>query len=213
MAVREIKKCQFSFRVRRVELVIEPGQSLGLMIRGGVEYNLGIYVTGVDKDSVADRAGLSVSITDKCAHIKFLKNLLYFCAYSQVGDQILEVNGQSFMNVTHDEAVNQFKFHKRMSLVVRDVGKVPHSCTTIEPEPWDVGRRKCPVSAMVEEKARSLLPRHQFSNLSFYINEYGARGLTVDAFVSILLEMLDTPEKVCVNVCSANFLMHSCWHS
>ncbi|KAL7047382.1 hypothetical protein ACKWTF_002887 [Chironomus riparius] len=158
-------------RVRRVELVIEPGQSLGLMIRGGIEYGLGIYVTGVDKDSVADRAGLSV------------------------GDQILEVNGQSFMNVTHDEAVNQFKFHKRMSLVVRDVGKVPHSCTTIEPEPWDVGRRKCPVSAMVEEKARSLLPRHQFSNLSFYINEYGARGLTVDAFVSILLEMLDTPEK------------------
>lgn len=47
--------------MRRVELVIEPGQSLGLMIRGGVEYNLGIYVTGVDKDSVADRAGLCVS--------------------------------------------------------------------------------------------------------------------------------------------------------
>ena len=47
--------------MRRVELVIEPGQSLGLMIRGGIEYGLGIYVTGVDKDSVADRAGLSVS--------------------------------------------------------------------------------------------------------------------------------------------------------
>lgn len=100
------------------------------------------------------------------------------------------------MNVTHDEAVNQFKLHKRMMLVVRDVGKVPHSCTTIDSEPWDVGRKKCPVSAMVEEKARSLLPRHQFSNLSFYIKEYGSRGLTVEAFVSILLEMLDTPEKV-----------------
>lgn len=48
-------------RVRRVELVIEPGQSLGLMIRGGIEYGLGIYVTGVDKDSVADHAGLIVS--------------------------------------------------------------------------------------------------------------------------------------------------------
>lgn len=46
--------------MRRVELVIEPGQSLGLMIRGGIEYGLGIYVTGVDKDSVADRAGLNV---------------------------------------------------------------------------------------------------------------------------------------------------------
>lgn len=48
-------------RVRRVELVIEPGQSLGLMIRGGIEYGLGIYVTGVDKESVADLAGLNVS--------------------------------------------------------------------------------------------------------------------------------------------------------
>lgn len=47
--------------VLQVDLCIEPGQSLGLMIRGGVEYNLGIFVTGVDKDSVADRAGLMVS--------------------------------------------------------------------------------------------------------------------------------------------------------
>lgn len=44
-----------------MDLCIEPGQSLGLMIRGGVEYNLGIFITGVDKDSVADRAGLMVN--------------------------------------------------------------------------------------------------------------------------------------------------------
>lgn len=50
-------------RIRNVELLIEPGQSLGLMIRGGVEYGLGIFITGVDKDSVADRAGLMVSIS------------------------------------------------------------------------------------------------------------------------------------------------------
>lgn len=92
-----------------------------------------------------------------------------------------------------------------MSLVVKDVGKVPHSCTTVEPEPWDPysptgggsrGRRKCPVSAMVEEKARSLLPRHHYASLSYYIAEYGSRGMTIDAFVAVLLEMLDTPEKV-----------------
>lgn len=57
-------------------------------------------------------------------------------------------------------------------------------------------RRKCPVSAMVEEKARSLLPRQHFANLSYYIAEYGARGMNIEAFVSVLLEMLDTPEKV-----------------
>lgn len=49
---------------------------------------------------------------------------------------------------------------------------------------------------MVEEKARSLLPRHHFSNLSYYIAEYGARAMNIEAFVSVLLEMLDTPEKV-----------------
>ena len=49
---------------------------------------------------------------------------------------------------------------------------------------------------MVEEKARSLLPRHHFSSLSYYMTEYGARGMTIDAFVAVLLEMLDTHEKV-----------------
>ncbi|KAK1116882.1 hypothetical protein K0M31_018043 [Melipona bicolor] len=96
-------------RTRKVELCIEPGQSLGLMIRGGLEYGLGIYVTGVDKDSVADRAGLLV------------------------GDQIIEVNGQSFEEATHDEAVEILKTNKRMTLLIRDVGKVPHSCTTSQP--------------------------------------------------------------------------------
>lgn len=47
-------------RVRRIDLLIEHGQSLGLMIRGGIEYGLGIFVTGVDKDSVAERSGLMV---------------------------------------------------------------------------------------------------------------------------------------------------------
>ncbi|KAM7355394.1 whirlin protein dyschronic isoform 2-T7 [Cochliomyia hominivorax] len=165
-------------RIRRVELLIEPGQSLGLMIRGGVEYGLGIFVTGVDKESVADRAGL------------------------MVGDEILEVNGQSFQDVTHDEAVSQLKYHKRMSLVIRDVGKVPHSCTSIEMEPYDAysptgtrARRKGQIAAMVEEKARSLLPRHHFASLSYYIAEYCAKAMTIDAFVAVLLEMLDTYEK------------------
>lgn len=49
---------------------------------------------------------------------------------------------------------------------------------------------------MVEEKARSLLPRHHFASLSYYITEYCARGMTIDAFVAVLLEMLDTSEKV-----------------
>lgn len=41
------------------------------------------------------------------------------------------------MDVTHDEAVATLKYHKRMSLLVRDVGKVPHSCTAYDKD-WDV---------------------------------------------------------------------------
>ncbi|XP_049822236.1 whirlin [Aethina tumida] len=166
--------------IRRVDLCIEPGQSLGLMIRGGVEYNLGIFITGVDKDSVADRAGL------------------------MVGDQILEVNGQSFMDVTHDEAVAQLKYHKRMTLLVRDVGKVPHSCTAYDRD-WDLcspgsraaqtTRKWAAALQMVEEKARCLLSRPEFTTLCYYTDEYAARHMTIDAFVQVMTELLNTPDK------------------
>jgi len=43
-----------------VDLIIDTGQNLGLMIRGGAEYGLGIYITGVDRGSVAERMGLKV---------------------------------------------------------------------------------------------------------------------------------------------------------
>lgn len=45
---------------RVINIDINPGQNLGLMIRGGYEYGLGIYVTGVDHGSVAERGGLQV---------------------------------------------------------------------------------------------------------------------------------------------------------
>jgi hypothetical protein len=54
---------------RLVDLQIDPGQNLGLMIRGGSEYGLGIYVTGVDPGSVAERGGLQVCIGMLCACI------------------------------------------------------------------------------------------------------------------------------------------------
>lgn len=69
-------------RTRKVELCIEPGQSLGLMIRGGLEYGLGIYVTGVDKDSVADRAGLLVRVSQ----ILFLPSMPWIrCIFIRLG--------------------------------------------------------------------------------------------------------------------------------
>lgn len=39
---------------------MDDGRSLGLMIRGGAEYGLGIYITGVDPGSAADDGALKV---------------------------------------------------------------------------------------------------------------------------------------------------------
>ncbi|XP_050526891.1 uncharacterized protein LOC126897386 [Daktulosphaira vitifoliae] len=168
-------------KIRKVELLIEPGQSLGLMIRGGTEYNLGIFITGIDKDSVADRSGL------------------------MVGDQILDVNGQSFLNLSHDEAVNLLKFQKQMTLTVRDVGKVPQSCATYNSETWNRsldnitdGTLKLGTSAasqMVEEKARILLTKHEFNTLRYYLDEYSCSRMSIDAFITILFELLNTTDK------------------
>ena len=48
--------------LQQVNLVLDDGRSLGLMIRGGAEYALGIYITGVDKGSAAECGGLKVSL-------------------------------------------------------------------------------------------------------------------------------------------------------
>lgn len=43
-----------------MSLNLDDGRSLGLMIRGGAEYGLGIYITGVDPGSAADAGALKV---------------------------------------------------------------------------------------------------------------------------------------------------------
>lgn len=48
--------------LQQVNLVLDDGRSLGLMIRGGAEYALGIYITGVDQGSAAECGGLKVSL-------------------------------------------------------------------------------------------------------------------------------------------------------
>lgn len=77
---------------------------------------------------------------------------------SKVGDQIIEVNGQSFEEATHDEAVQILKTNKRMSLLIRDVGKVPHSCTTSTPMVVPVSRYQDHDSMLLESSANHRPP-------------------------------------------------------
>ncbi|XP_078685322.1 whirlin-like isoform X9 [Branchiostoma floridae x Branchiostoma belcheri] len=205
---------------RKVNLVVGEGSSLGLMIRGGKEFDLGIYITGVDPYSVAEEAGL------------------------KVGDQILDVNSVNFLSISHDEAVRILKTSKHMMMTIKDVGRLPYARTTYDRTQWLMGdqlsqhqvavfkdnsaanstlprRRKDTESSvfsrgmapgsqvmlassstsvsharrMIEEQARSLLSDNERGTMGYYLSEYERGNIDVDALVMALFELLNTHSK------------------
>lgn len=61
---------------------------------------------------------------------------LYSCFRTQIGDQLLDVNGQSFLDITHADAVKTIKSSPRLMLTVKDVGKLPFAQTTFDHTRW-----------------------------------------------------------------------------
>ncbi|XP_073872821.1 whirlin isoform X13 [Macaca fascicularis] len=195
---------------KKVNLVLGDGRSLGLTIRGGAEYGLGIYITGVDPGSEAEGSGL------------------------KVGDQILEVNGWSFLNILHDEAVRLLKSSRHLMLTVKDVGRLPHARTTVDETKWIASSRigetmansagflgdltteginkpgfyKGPAGSQVtlsslgnqtrvllEEQARHLLNEQERATMAYYLDEYRGGSVSVEALVMALFELLNTHAK------------------
>uniref|UniRef100_A0A4W4GWH4 PDZ domain-containing protein n=1 Tax=Electrophorus electricus TaxID=8005 RepID=A0A4W4GWH4_ELEEL len=198
---------------RRVNLSLDDGRSLGLMIRGGAEYSLGIYITGVDRDSAAEYGGL------------------------KVGDQILEVNGQSFRSIPHDEAVQILKSSCHMHMAVRDVGRLPHARTMVDETKWipspciaesSAGCSPfllwtiiCPdvpnslkgassekitlpqssagqarVRSSLEEQAYLLLTETERQTMSYYLQEYQRGHIGVEPLAMALFELFNTHAKL-----------------
>lgn len=58
----------------------------------------------------------------------------------QIGDQILEVNGQSFIVISHDEAVHILKTGRNLLMNVRDVGRLPHARKVVDEAKWICGQ-------------------------------------------------------------------------
>ncbi|XP_037735848.1 whirlin isoform X3 [Chelonia mydas] len=194
----------------KVNLVLNEGKSLGLMIRGGAEYALGIYITGVDKGSEAESTGL------------------------KVGDQILEVNGRSFLSIPHDEAVKLLKSSRHLIMTVKDIGRLPHARTTVDETQWIASSQigETPVNTagaagdhtaeatakpvfyrglagsqvtlsslvnqtrvMLEAQARHLLNEQERATMAYYLDEYKETNISVDSLVMALFELLNTHAK------------------
>ncbi|XP_038124257.1 whirlin isoform X5 [Cyprinodon tularosa] len=122
---------------KKVNLVLDDGRSLGLMIRGGAEYALGIYITGVDKGSAAECGGLkSLPAPPSPPRSAPPTTPLFSTPSPQVGDQILEVNGHNFLSIPHDEAVRVLKSSRHLMMTVKDVGRLPHARTVVGETKW-----------------------------------------------------------------------------
>ncbi|XP_078083691.1 whirlin [Mustelus asterias] len=197
---------------KKVNLVLDDGKSLGLMIRGGAEYALGIYITGVDQGSAAEITGL------------------------KVGDQIIEVNGRSFLNIPHDEAVKILKSSRHLMMTIKDVGRLPHARTVVDETKWITGPELGETAAfsglagiagegigqtavkpifykglagsqvmlsslvnqaraMLDEQARHLLNEHERATMAYYLDEYKENNIPVQALVMALFELLNTHAK------------------
>ncbi|XP_041429111.1 whirlin-like isoform X2 [Xenopus laevis] len=196
---------------KKVNLVLGEGSSLGLLIRGGSEYSLGIYITGVDKGSEAESAGL------------------------KVGDQILDINGRNFLSIPHDEAVRILRSSHHLMMTVRDVGRIPHARTIVDETQWLTSSYtgngdphpalgtlsdtssdspakpvfyRGPTGSQVtlsslgnqtlvllEEKARLLLTEPERSTMSYYLQQYKDHHISVQALIMAMFELLNTQAK------------------
>ncbi|KAK0055246.1 whirlin, partial [Biomphalaria pfeifferi] len=74
---------------------------IGLNIRGGSEYGIGVYISRVDPGGQAARVGLSP------------------------GDQVVRVNDTDFKSVTHTDAVDILRSSTHLIITIRSVGKYP----------------------------------------------------------------------------------------
>ncbi|XP_019907773.2 whirlin isoform X2 [Esox lucius] len=192
---------------KTVSLNLDDGLSLGLMIRGGAEYGLGVYITGVDPGSAADQGGL------------------------KVGDQLLEVNGRSFVAIPHDEAVRILKTCRHLVVRVRDVGRLPHARTVVDQTKWissppsplavaeravspattrpssarattvlgkSLGRGVRPPGSQVslEEQAFLLLTDPERQTMTYYLQEYQEGHIGLEPLAMALFELFNTHAKL-----------------
>lgn len=49
---------------------------------------------------------------------------------------------------------------------------------------------------ILDQECHKYLKESERITLAYYKNEYETKAMTIDAFVALLLELLDTPEKV-----------------
>ncbi len=178
-APSETKSFQKRF-VRRVHLQPRANETdLGIRIRGGIEYSLGVFISHIDTSSSAHLAGLMCT------------------------DQIIEVNGQSFSRISHQDAVLILKtsfLNYRTSklpikLTVRYLGKLPvYSHGQQESESQETPIRLGTTSGFVKFDDAFVLKKVFNENISrfqlfkYFLDEYVKGRVNIQHFMYLIFK-------------------------
>ncbi|XP_070212292.1 PDZ domain-containing protein 7-like isoform X2 [Littorina saxatilis] len=109
---REVKERKVVLRITR------DTDFVGLNVRGGKEFGLGIYISRVDKGGVAERGGV------------------------EVGDQLVQINEHKLDNVPHDTAVDLLRDGNHLVLTLWAVGRFPAYKEVFSEYVWSDGSDK-----------------------------------------------------------------------
>lgn len=90
------------YPIKRITVKRPSNAGFGFYIRGGAEHGVGLYVSSVDENSVAEREGLLP------------------------GDHIFQVNGTKFDGLTHAQAVKVRKFANAINFVILGCARFLH---------------------------------------------------------------------------------------
>ncbi|GCC22959.1 hypothetical protein chiPu_0001350 [Chiloscyllium punctatum] len=101
-----------SRKLKEVRLDRTHPEGLGLSVRGGLEFNCGLFISQLVKGGQADNVGL------------------------QLGDEIVRINGYSIVSCTHEEVINLIRTKKTVSLKVRHVGMIPVKSSSEDSLKW-----------------------------------------------------------------------------
>jgi hypothetical protein len=159
------------------------------VIRGGAEYGLGIFISGVDKGSLSEQSGLCI------------------------GDQILSVNGNDFRHITHRDAVQLLRHVNHMSFHLRQINKLPlpkdqnriSISKSLRSSPQILNKSKSdlidipPTSNRLINSKRNFLDEIIDPNdkmlIKTNLKEYLEEKILIDELIKPLLDILNKPNQ------------------
>ncbi|KAM4617425.1 harmonin [Discoglossus pictus] len=138
-----------SRKLREVKLDRLHPDGLGLSVRGGLEFNCGLFISHIMKEGQADNVGL------------------------QIGDELVRINGYSISSCTHEEVINLIRTKKIVSIKVRHVGMIPVKSSAEEPLKWQYADQivsetedgKSSVAGLVSAGGREIKEKKVFISL------------------------------------------------